>query len=453
MNRIACIAASALALGCQGPPEGSVAFENVTVLPMDEERVLENRTVVVADGRIARVGASGEGGAPAAATVINGEGRFLMPGFGEMHGHLPRGGTESAEVDRILFLFLANGVTTVRGMLGDPFHLDLRREVEEGSRLGPTLYAAGPGFRGSEELTQGAARERVRQQRAMGFDLLKILEGLSVEVYGAIADEAQQVGIPFGGHVPNDVGLVRALRAGQGTIDHLDNYLQALEADDSPIKNASAEVRSRDLGLHADEDKMPQLVQATLEAGAAVVPTMALWETFNSGQPVEAFAALPELKYLPQTTVDGWIESQARRRDRLNPEAGRRVIEVRRKLLAALQEAGVLIAFGTDAPQIFNVPGFSIHREMAIMAEAGLTPYEILASGTRNIADHFESREFGQVVPGRRADLILLEANPLEDIANMARRAGVMVRGRWLPETEIQARLAELAAAGGAAAE
>ncbi len=435
--------AAILALGCQVAPEGTVAFENVSVLPMDNERVLDSQTVIVSEGRIARIGPSSEVGAPRGSLVIDGQGKFLLPGFAEMHGHLPGPDTAPEEVDRVLYLFLSNGVTTVRGMLGSPFHLELRQEIEAGNRLGPTIYAAGPAFRGTPDLTIEVARTRVREQKNAGFDLLKILEGLSADVYDAIADEASQVGIPFGGHVPNAVGLLNALASGQGSIDHLDNYLEALEADDSPIEQADPSTRSRELGLHADERKIPALAAATKLAGASVVPTMALWETFNADVPVEEYTELEELKYLPRETVNGWIESQASRRGRLNPESGRRVIEIRKSVLRALRDAGVRIVFGTDAPQVFNVPGFSIHREMAIMASAGMTPFEILASATRNAADHFGSEEFGQVAIGMRADLILLEASPLDDVANMARRAGVMVRGRWLPEDEIQARLAD----------
>ncbi len=444
MGRILCSAAIVASLGCQSAPDGAVAFENVTVIPMDEERILEGQTVVIAGDRIAHVGPSGQSGPPSGARVVDGTGRFLMPGFAEMHGHLPGPGTEAGEVDRILFLFLSNGVTTVRGMLGDPFHLALRQEIAAGTRLGPTLYAAGPAFRGTPELTAEEARHRVLEQKAAGFDLLKILEGLSVDVYDAIADQAKQAGIPFGGHVPDEVGLLHALEAGQTSIDHLDNYLEALEADDSPIRNADPSTRFRELGLYADESKIPQLVQATLQAGAAVVPTMALWETFHADQPVEALAGLDELRYLPSDTVNAWADSLTRRREQLHAEAGKRVIEIRRKALKELQDGGVRIVFGTDAPQIFNVPGFSIHREMRIMASAGMTPYEILFSGTRNVAEYFGSDEFGQVAVGRRADLILLEANPLDDVSNMGRRAGVMVRGRWMPEAEIQAKLAKL---------
>lgn len=445
MKRTLGIVALTAALGCQSPPVGSVAFVDVHVLPMDSDRVLEDRTVVVVDGRITAVGPSSELGSPLVEERIDGQGRYLMPGFTEMHGHLPRPDTSQEEIDRILFLFLSNGVTTVRGMLGNPYHLQLRNEIEKGGRLGPTLYAAGPPFRGTPELTAEKARTAVREQQAAGYDLLKILEGLSSEVYDAIAEEARSVGIPFGGHVPNDVGLLHALAEGQGSIDHLDGFLAAVVPEDSPIWKANPAERSRDLGLHADERLIPHAVEATKIAGASVVPTMALWDTFNADRKTERYAAIEALKYLPRRTVDAWIASQQGRRERSNPAAGERVLEIRKKILAALRDSGARIVFGTDAPQIFNVPGFSIHREMEIMASAGMTPYEILASGTRNVAEHFQSDEFGQVAIGKRADLILLEDNPLDDIAHMAKQAGVMVRGRWLPKAEIDARLAELA--------
>ena len=445
IQRAAAIAAIAAAAACQSAPEGTVAFESVHVVPMDGERTLESQTVVVSEGRIARMGPSSEVPTPRGAAVVDGRGKYLLPGLTEMHGHLPGPDAAPAEVDRILFLFLSNGVTTVRGMLGNPVHLDLRRRIEAGERLGPTIYAAGPAFRGSADLTAEEARRRVRAQAEAGFDLLKILEGLSPEVYDAIAEEAREAGIPFGGHVPNDVGLLHALAAGQGSVDHMDNYLDALVPDDAPIRAADPAVLSRELGLHADEAGIPALAAATKLANASVVPTMALWETFNDDRDIEHYAALDELKYLPDATVDAWIESQERRRQRLDPQSGARVIEIRRGILKALQDEGARIVFGTDAPQVFNVPGFSIHREIRIMAEAGLTPFEILASATRNAAEHFGSEDFGQVAVGRRGDLVLLDANPLDDASNVALRAGVMVRGRWMPETEIQARLAALA--------
>ncbi len=447
MRQIAVMVALLAGAGCQTAPEGTVAFVGVNVVPMDTERILEDHTVVTSLGRITAVAPSTESSPPRGAQIVDADGMFLLPGLTEMHAHLPAADTPGEEVDRILFLFLSNGVTTVRGMLGNASHLVLRQEIEEGTRLGPTIYAAGPAFRASEDLTVESAPERVAEQKAAGYDLLKILEGLSVEVYDAIADEANRVGIPFGGHVPNEVGVLHALSAGQRSIDHLDNYLDALVPEDSPLNDGNAATRSRDLALHADESLIPAVVAATKIAEASAVPTMALWETFNADVGVDTYTDQEELKYLPVETVNAWIRSQEQRRARINPEAGARVIEIRKKILKSLQEEGARIVFGTDAPQVFNVPGFSIHREIAIMASAGLTPYEILASATRNAAEHFRTEDFGRVAVGARADLLLVEENPLDDAANLATRVGVMVRGRWLPEERIQARLAELAVA------
>lgn len=446
MKRIAAALALLTATGCPTAPEGTVAFVGANVIPMDSERVLADHTVVTSLGKITAVGPAGESKVPRGAEVVDARGMYLLPGLTEMHAHLPRADTPAAEVDRILFLFLSNGVTTVRGMLGDPSHLRLRAEVENGSRLGPTIYAAGPAFRGAPDLTAEGARQRVIAQQAAGYDLLKILEGLSVEQYDAIADEAVRVGIPFGGHVPNEVGLLHALSAGQGSIDHLDNYLDALVPENSPLHSGGPAVWGRNLGLHSDEALIPVVVAATKISEAAVVPTMALWETFNADVPVETYSGMDALKYLPVETVNGWIESQRQRRARLNPAAGARLIEIRKKLLKALQDEGARIVFGTDAPQVFNVPGFSIHREIAIMASSGLTPYEIVASATRNAAEHFRTEEFGRVAVGARADLLLVRENPLDDASRLANRAGVMVRGRWMPEAQIQARLEKLAA-------
>ncbi|MCS6951690.1 MAG: amidohydrolase family protein [Bryobacterales bacterium] len=440
MNRVALVTVLAWVASAQ-----VVVFENVNVIPMDRERILAARTVLVRDGRIAEIGPANRVRAPEGAVRVDGRGKYLMPGFAEMHGHLPGPDVPREVVEDVMFLYVANGVTTVRGMLGNPIHLQLRREVAEGKLLGPRLYVAGPAFAGAK-LTPEEARQRVREQKEAGYDLLKVLEGLRPETYEAMAAEAKAVGIPFAGHVPDEVGLLRCLEVGQKSIDHLDGYLEALEADDSPLRNADPKIRRRDLGLYLDERKIPALAEATRKAGAWVVPTMALWETFNSTESPEAMAQRAELQFVPRQWVEGWVKQKTTLLANLNPEAGRRVIEVRKKVLKALRDAGVRIAFGTDSPQVFSVPGFSTHREIPILREAGLTPYEILVSGTRHVAEYFGTlAETGTVERGKRADLILLEANPLADPANLARRAGVMVAGRWIPETEIQKRLAAMA--------
>ncbi len=171
--------------------QAPVVFENVTVVPMDRDRVIERQTVVVRDGRIAEIGPAGKVRAPAGATRIEGRGKYLMPGLAEMHGHLPGPQTPPEVTENILFLYVANGVTTVRGMQGHPSQLELRRRVAEGSLLGPALYLAGPALSGQSAPSVEAAQRMVREQKAAGYDLLKIQEGLSREVYDAIVAAAK----------------------------------------------------------------------------------------------------------------------------------------------------------------------------------------------------------------------------------------------------------------------
>lgn len=270
----------------------------------------------------------------------------------------------------------------------------------------------------------------VEEQHAAGYDHVKIQEGLSLETYDAIAAAATVAGMRFAGHVPDAVGLAHVLAAGQATVDHFDNYAATLDADGEVT---DAEVK--------------QLMADTKAAGVWVVPTMALWETFRSAEPVASLRQRAELRYVPAAFVDGWSRAVENiRRNTTDPAPGARDLEIRRRVLKAAAEGGVGILFGTDSPQLFSVPGFSIHREAQVMADAGLTPFQILAAGTRNIADFYGARDdFGTVAVGRRADLLLLEADPLESVGHMARRAGVMVAGRWLPQEEIARRLDALA--------
>jgi hypothetical protein len=434
-----------------------IAFENVNVIPMDRNRVLERQTVVVRDGRISQIGRASRVKFPDGAVRVEASGKYLIPGLAEMHGHLPAPNASRELVEHILFLYVANGVTTVRGMQGNPAALERRAAVASGTLLGPRLYVAGLPFGGNVKTIE-IAEKMVRDQKAAGYDLLKISEGSSPPVYEAIAKTAAEVKIDFAGHVPNEVGVRRAIAVRQRSIDHLDNYLEGLEADDSPLRGADARTRARDLPFHVDERKIAELARLTREAGVWNAPTMALWEVFHSGETGEAIRdSMAEVRYMPRSTVDQWVKSK---NALLQPGAsvfmgfgvgsktGPRVIELRRKMLKGLREAGARIILATDSPQVFSVPGFSIHREMRVMAEVGFTPFEILESGTRNVALYFGTvSETGTVEQGKGADLVLLEANPLEDISNVSRRAGVVVAGRWIPEREIQERLEKLAAA------
>lgn len=416
------------------PASGQVtAFVNVRVIPMDTERVLEDQTVLVDGDRIMAVGPSASVDIPGNATVIRGRGRYLMPGLAEMHGHIPPPNQPAELIEETLFLYLANGITTVRGMLGYPGQLELRTRASEGALASPTLYLAGPSFNGSTVSSPAQAEERVRDQVAEGWDLLKIHPGMSRESYDAMARTAHELGIRFGGHVPVDVGLDHALDMKQETFDHVDGYVEALGNGLAPVNMI----------------ELNRLVLKTIQQEAWVVPTMALWETLFLTVPLDVLESYDELKYVPSATVRSWSNQYRSRASsgQYDPMTSEAVIDTRMRVLRALSDAGARILMGTDAPQQFSVPGFSLHRELLVMADADMTPWEIMVTGTRNVGDYFAHKDvFGQVAVGHRADLLLVEENPLEDVAHIAHHAGVMVRGKWYSRADIDKRLAAIEA-------
>ncbi|NNF56806.1 MAG: amidohydrolase family protein [Rhodothermaceae bacterium] len=418
----------------EGASESSLfAFVDVSVIPMDSERVLDHQTVVVRNDRIVAVGPVDNVAIPDGAERLDGQGQYLVPGLAEMHGHVPPPSAPAEFIEQVLFLYLANGITTVRGMLGAPGQLDLRARANSGALLSPTLYLAGPSFNGGSVSSPAQAEAMVREQHAEGWNLLKVHPGLSRAEYDAMARTANDLGIRFGGHVPADVGLAHALDMGQETFDHVDGYVEYLGGDQGGALNDAA---------------LAAIVRRTREAGAAIVPTMALWEVLYGTLEVEMLQAYPELLFFPPNQVQQWANNVQQRQ--ANPDfdlaAARRVIANRMRVLRALHEGGVTILMGTDAPQLFSVPGFSLHRELERMAEAGMSPYAILQSGTANVGAYFANEDtFGHVAEGHRADLLLVAANPLDDIAHLQQLSGVMVRGRWVPGEEIERRLDTIA--------
>lgn len=425
---------------------GPLAIENVTVVPMDRERTVPQQTVLIREGRIVEIGGADTVEVPEEATRIEASGQYLMPGLAEMHAHLPVDDDPEGIRETVLFLFAVNGITFARGMQGAPDHPALRDAIAAGERFGPTLRVASPYLSGDVE-TVDQARARVREYHAVGYDLLKVGEGLSPEVYTAIAEEAQALGMSFAGHVADDVGLLRSLEAGQRTVDHLDNYVEALRTDAAP-DDFPAIFGVPELLPHLDRSRLGELVAATEDAGTGIVPTMVVWHTFFDSVAVDRYRReRPEVHYLPPDMVSGWEDGLANMRENGDTDAKQEVIALRQDVLQSLVEAEVPILLGSDAPQIFNVPGFSLHREMQYMQDVvGMAPYDVLVSGTRAIAEFYDEADtFGTVREERRADLILVNGNPLEDVAHAADIAGVVVRGRWMGADEIQIRLDEIA--------
>ncbi|HJR17465.1 MAG TPA: amidohydrolase family protein [Gemmatimonadales bacterium] len=430
-------------------PDSVVAFVNVTVIPMDRERVLAGQTVLVRGDRISRIGPSSRVTVPAGSRRVDGRGKFLMPGVAEMHAHIPSGDLPDSVIEHTLFLYVSRGVTTIRGMLGHPKHLDLRARAARNELISPTIYTSGPSLNGNSVPTPGAAARIVTEQKAAGYDFLKIHPGIEVEVFDTLAATARRVGIRFAGHVPLEVGLERALDAGYHTIDHLDGYVEALVGPGT-VSPKDSEFFGLNLGEHLDPSKLPLLVQSTKEARVWNVPTQVLMENLVPGTTVEALERRPEMRYVSRETKSKWaeIKSSLMAETRSTPESAARTMSVRRQLIKALHAAGAGLLLGSDAPQIYNVPGFSTHRELESLVAAGLTPYQALETGTRKVAEFFGTlQRTGTIAVGKRADLILLDGNPLSDVRNTARQSGVMLRGRWMPRAELDARLAGIAKA------
>ena len=430
----ACLAAAPLTQ--PDPYQATTAFIGVSLLPMDKEAVVPNQTVIVRSQKIAWVGPSEAAKIPDGATRVDGKGKFLMPGLAEMHAHIPGGNAPDTIVERVLFLYVANGITTIRGMLGDPRHLSYRSSVANGAVLGPRIYTSGPSFNGKTAAAKDVAVEMVEQQKKMGYDLLKIHPGVPRDAFDAMAAKAHELKIPFAGHVPAAVGIQHAIEARYRSIDHLDGYIEGLSS-----KPEESQFFGINLVADVDEAKLPALVKATAAARVWQVPTQVLMDNLISDEPAEEMAKRPEMKYvLNPGEIQKWI-AQKQTLAKYSQADRQKFLTLRRRIIRDLHAAGVPFALGSDAPQWWNVPGFSAHRELKSLVDAGLTPYQALRTGTMNIGTYLGTTD-GVVAAGRRADLLLLDASPLQNIENVSRIAGVVVNGRWLSKGEIEKRLA-----------
>jgi len=419
---------------------GTTAFVNVNVVPMSSESVIAAQTVVVEDGIIRTIGNVDEIRIPEGAKAVDGTDRYLMPGLAEMHAHVPD--ADSSELDRYFSLFVANGVTTIRGMLGRPSHLGLRQQLLDGEAFGPRLITSGPSLNGRSVAGAPDARRQVREQAALGYDFIKIHPGLSADEFRAIAETANEFDIPFAGHVPVAVGVEAALRLNMATIDHLDGYFVALLPADSYRSGGYGGSFDVMLAREIMPERIEDIAVATAAAGAWNVATQVLIEHLVSDVPVAELRTRPEMKYMKRSTVQRWAESKQAllAEGGFDPAVAALAIDLRRKLILALHEAGAGLLLGSDAPQVFNVPGFSLHRELDILVASGLTPFEALQTGTTAVAD-FLGTNTGVVQVGKDADLLLLDANPLKDIRNSRRIHGVMLRGEWLAASALESRL------------
>ena len=450
---------------CVEAREQPIAFVNVTVVPMDQDTVLPGQTVLVVGQRIAQIGPATAVRPPADALKIDGRGDFLTPGLADMHVHLIRSldairsqkppsaqasshaipplsaSDDHERENRVLgLLFVSNGITVVRNMWGDSAIDTFAAEVESRRVLGPHVYSTGPITDGSPSSWQGsrvvateseaeaAVAEDVRAHRIA----IKVYNGLSADAYHRLVSSARDRGLPVVGHVPYSVGLRGVIEARQASIEHLDGFLEALQPDPDSVTDATT---MRQLLDGADMRRLPALVDSIRDGNIWNCPTLVLFENFAEDAEWQR-----EVDLVPPALVERY------RRGMPNwgahPEVRQRAYDLYLMIVRALHERGAHLLLGTDTPKPTVLPGFSLQAELRSFVRAGLTPYESLRAASSDAAMFLQQeKEFGTIGLGMRADLLLLKANPLENIDNLEKRVGVMVAGRWFTESELQRRL------------
>jgi imidazolonepropionase-like amidohydrolase len=438
---------------------GTFAITGVSLIPMTKDTVIRDATVLVRDGRIAEVGATRNVRVPSGVRRVDGKGKYVIPGLADMHAHLYSDGDVPDSVARYeLGVMVANGVTATRFMIGTREHFTLRREVETGRIVGPQLWLASPQFTGKEDVnsrvvtTPEDARKAVKEMADLGYDFVKLTLFITPPVYDAIVSEAKRQRIRVVGHVDPEVGVARALAARQ-QIEHLDNYLESVLADSAPMRTSVSDrglfrLKNWESLDYVDDAKVDRIAGATARAGIYTCPTLTVFKTaFALGQSEQEIKARPDWAIMPPELRTLYL--RAREKYWKNPatEARRmRWVQVRDRLVKAIADSGGKIMAGSDTPEWFFAYGWTLHREMESLVAAGLTPYQALAAATRNPAEFLgASKEWGTVEAGKRADLLLLTGNPLEDIRNSSGIEAVVIGGRWLDQRERERMIAAAA--------
>jgi len=428
---------------------------------MNREQVLKDQTVVIENGKITSISKSAKK-LPAGAKVIQAGGKYLLPGFFDMHAHFfYEQGENINTCEEELKVMLANGLTTARIECGDRVYLDARKQVSEGQWTGPKLLVSSPQFVGSwpwpgkvfAEIckTPAEAEAAVIKCRQQGYDEIKITFMVKRDVYDAIIKTAKAQGIKVTGHVGPLVKLPAALEAKQ-QIEHMDEFIDMLLPDSSYNQGQSVS----DMNIwrknawntvpYLDENKIPALVTSVKNAGIYVTPTnYFFFSSFADSLSREQYMQRPDFAYIPPKI----LEERWDIRDRYwkkAPSADKRkkYIELREKITCQLWKAGVPLMAGSDSPEWFLVQGFSIHDELETFVKAGLSPYGALETATRNPAAYLGLIDRkGTVEPGKDADLVLLDKNPLEQISNTRSIHSVIVNGELYNREQLNQLLNE----------
>jgi Amidohydrolase family len=425
-----------------------LALTHVTVIDVTGGPVRRDTTVLITGDRITAIGDSASISVPADAKEVDATGKFLIPGLWDMHVHW--------YVRDTFTLFTANGVTGVRQMFGNSDLLRWRDQIAKGSLLGPRMVVASPIIDGPEPVwpnsiavsNEAEGRKAVRRVKQWGADFVKVYALLPRDAYFGIADEAKQQGIAFVGHAPYSVSPGEASDAGQKSIEHLTGIMiecsdKETELRDKLVKADSPGARGRVQATALetyDEKKAADLFARFVKNQTWQCPTLTVLrssaylgnESFRDGR----------LRYIARQLQERWSRRVPHRIGGDN--AAKQVFQKELAIVGAMRKAGVPILAGTDTGNPFCFPGFSLHEELALLVIAGLTPVEALRSATLNPAKFFGlDKTLGTIEQGKIADLVLLNANPLEDIRNTQRINAVISLGRLFDREALDKMLAE----------
>lgn len=404
-----------------------VVFKDVNVITMCNDSILMGYSVLIKGSKIVDIGIFEEMDIPKAVQLIDGKEQYLIPGLGDMHVHL-------TDVDDRL-LYIANGVTLIRNMAGFPYHLKLREDINKKHLIGPEIYTTGPLIEEFNPKWPKATivindKEKVfdslSQMKNDGYDAIKVYDCLTKEVYYEILRVANKLEMPVVGHVPISLDIKDVLLSGQTSIEHLDGY-ERYYSNEQII----ADMVKSGFGFGSHFSDEPIILE-TVKSGIWNCPTLSVFKNYENLNYLKKNPP-KEIKYVNPNTVRNWNTNHHQKNMGLANNM---------KLLNTLTNNNANIVSGTDASVLYTIPGFSLHEELLIMQEAGLTPYQILLSATRNCAEmlEYESR-LGTIEKEKDADLVLLKNNPLENIKNTKSIVGVMTKGSWYSKEDLDSML------------
>jgi hypothetical protein len=457
----------------QKPAESqtTLIFTHVTIIDTSSGPNKTDMAVFITGDRITEIKKTGKVSRAKETQIIDATGKFLIPGLWDMHVHWYD--------ERYFPLFIANGVTGMRIMWGTPDHFKQREEISKGSLIGPRMIIASPVIDGPKPVWAGSigvgneaeARQVVRHMKEMGYDFVKVYQLLPREAYFAIADESKKSGIPFAGHIPSSISATEASNAGQRSVEHLggkglgilltcSNKEEELRKEREKayrgFSRQQPRTRSR-LGavgsFHRklletyDVEKASALFALFVKNGTWQCPTLTVLRS-DSFLDDKNFTNDPRLKYMTKAEGESWELKN-------NPFASantaedwaieKKVYHKELEIVGAMRRAGVELLAGTDVLNPFCFPGFSLHDELGLLVEAGLTQMEALQAATYNPAKFLGLTDsLGTVDTGKIADLVLLEANPLEDIGNTKKITAVVIGGKYFPKPSLDEMLAKI---------